>query len=183
MASGMRTRSMASDLAHLDRVTTHALRGTLVLIFIWFGGMKFTAYEAEGIAPFTSASPFFDWLHMWLGARGSSAVVGVMELTVALALAVGGFRPAISVIGSLMAMMTFALTLTFMFTTAGVAEPSAGGFPALSAMPGQFLLKDAVLLAASFTLLVRSLQALAQGAAEEDQYRPKLMRTAPSRVG
>jgi uncharacterized membrane protein YkgB len=173
---------MASDLAYLDQLSTHALRGTLVLIFLWFGGMKFTAYEAEGISPFTSSSPFFDWLHMGLGARGSSAVVGVLELTICLALAIGAFRPAISVIGSLMAVTTFALTLTFMFTTPGVAEPTAGGFPALSAMPGQFLLKDAVLLTASFTLLVRSLQAAVEGA-ENAQFRPELMKAAPSRVG
>ena len=82
MGTEARTRSITSNLAHPDRLTTHALRGTLVLIFIWFGGMKFTAYEAEGITPFTSGSPFFDWLHMWLGARESSAVIGVLELTV-----------------------------------------------------------------------------------------------------
>jgi len=27
------------------------LRWALVVIFLWFGGMKFTAYEANGIAP------------------------------------------------------------------------------------------------------------------------------------
>jgi hypothetical protein len=34
-----------------------------------------------------------------------------------------------------------------------VAESTAGGFPAISAPIGQFLLKDLVLLAASFVLL------------------------------
>jgi hypothetical protein len=34
-----------------------------------------------------------------------------------------------------------------------VAEPTAGGFPAISAPIGQFLLKDLVLLAASSVLL------------------------------
>ena len=33
------------------------LRWALVVIFLWFGGMKFTAYEAEGIAPFIAHSP------------------------------------------------------------------------------------------------------------------------------
>ena len=37
--------------------------------------------------------------------------------------------------------------------TPGVAEPTAGGFPAISAPVGQFLLKDLVLLAASASLL------------------------------
>ena len=30
----------------------HALRYGLVLVLLWIGGMKFTAYEAEGIRPF-----------------------------------------------------------------------------------------------------------------------------------
>ena len=32
------------------------LRWALVIIFLWFGGMKFTAYEAAGIAPFIEHS-------------------------------------------------------------------------------------------------------------------------------
>ena len=33
------------------------LRWAMVIIFLWFGGMKFTAYEAAGIAPFIEHSP------------------------------------------------------------------------------------------------------------------------------
>jgi reactive chlorine resistance protein C len=35
----------------LKRIGTHALRYGLVLVLLWIGGMKFTAYEAEGIKP------------------------------------------------------------------------------------------------------------------------------------
>jgi reactive chlorine resistance protein C len=42
----------------------------------------------------------------------------------------------------------FLTTLTFLFSTPGVVEPSLG-FPALSAVPGQFLIKDVVLLDAA----------------------------------
>jgi uncharacterized membrane protein YkgB len=42
----------------------------------------------------------------------------------------------------------FLTTLTFLFTTPGW-EQSLGGFPALSAIPGQFVLKDIVLLGAA----------------------------------
>ncbi len=52
-----------------------------------------------------------------------------------------------------MSAATYLITLTFFFSTPGVAEATAGGFPAISAMPGQFLLKDLVLLAASLSLL------------------------------
>jgi uncharacterized membrane protein YkgB len=43
-------------------------------------------------------------------------------------------------------------------STPGVAEATAGGFPAISAVPGQFLLKDLVLLAASLSLLSASVK-------------------------
>jgi uncharacterized membrane protein YkgB len=43
----------------------------------------------------------------------------------------------------------FLTTLRFLVTTPGVCEPSTGGFPALSALPGQFLIKDLALLGIS----------------------------------
>jgi uncharacterized membrane protein YkgB len=46
-------------------------------------------------------------------------------------------------------MLLFVGTLTFLFTTPGITEATAGGFPALSVLPGQFLLKDIVLLGAA----------------------------------
>src|SRR5262249_4102245 len=48
-------------------------------------------------------------------------------------------------IGSAAAVVMFFTTLSFLFSTPGW-ELSLGGFPALSALPGQFLLKDVVLL-------------------------------------
>ena len=54
-----------------------------------------------------------------------------------------------------MSCLTYAVTLTFFLSTPGVAEPTAGGFPAISAGTGQFLLKDLVLLAASACLHLR----------------------------
>ncbi len=51
----------------------------------------------------------------------------------------------------------FATTLSFLLTTHGVWEPSLGGFPALSAVPGQFLLKDVVLLGAALWTLGEAL--------------------------
>lgn len=90
------------------------------------------------------------------GTQGQSYFVGVIELSTAAALALGAFRPIFSALGALMSAATYLTTLTFFVTTPGVAEASAGGFPAISAAPGQFLLKDAVLLAASLVLLLNS---------------------------
>ena len=54
----------------------------------------------------------------------------------------------VAALGSAMAVVMFLTTLSFLFSTPGW-EPSLGGFPALSAVPGQFLLKDVVLLGAA----------------------------------
>ena len=69
------------------------LRWALVVIFLWFGGMKFTAYEAAGIAPFIEHSPIMSWLHALFGIQGASYVIGVLELSTAAALILGAFQP------------------------------------------------------------------------------------------
>src|SRR5262249_36587753 len=79
------------------------LRWALVIIFLWFGGMKFTAYEAAGIAPFIEHSPIMSWLHALLGVQGASYVIGVIELSTAAALIVGAFQPIFSALGAAMA--------------------------------------------------------------------------------
>jgi uncharacterized membrane protein YkgB len=134
------------------------LRWALAVIFLWFGGMKFTAYEAAGIAPFIEHSPIMSWLHALLGVQGASYVIGVIELSTAASLIIGAFHPVFSALGAAMSVATYIFTLTFFLSTPGVAEPTAGGFPAIAAMPGQFLLKDLVLLAASLSLLLASVQ-------------------------
>ncbi|MBA4171885.1 MAG: hypothetical protein C0511_04320 [Hyphomicrobium sp.] len=144
-------------VAEQDRKDLALLRWALVLVFLWFGAMKFTMYEADGIAPFIGHSPLMSWLGMF-GTQGQSYFIGVIELSTAAALAIGAFRPVFSALGALMSVATYLITLTFFVTTPGVAEASAGGFPAISAAPGQFLLKDAVLLAASLVLFFNSVE-------------------------
>ena len=144
-------------VAEQDRKDLALLRWALVLVFLWFGAMKFTMYEADGIAPFIGHSPLMSWLGMF-GTQGQSYFIGVIELSTAAVLAIGAFRPIFSALGALMSVATYLITLTFFVTTPGVAEASAGGFPAISAAPGQFLLKDAVLLAASLVLFFNSVE-------------------------
>ena len=135
------------------------IRWALVVIFLWFGGMKFTAYEASAIAPFIANSPIMSWLHDIFGLRGASYVVGALELSTAAALILGAFQPIFSALGAAMSASTYVITLTFFLSTPGITVASAGGFPAIAAMPGQFLLKDIVLLAASLSLLLASFSA------------------------
>src|SRR5690554_3109762 len=76
------------------------LRWTLVVIFLWFGAMKFTAYEANGIAPFIAHSPLMGWLHALFGIKGASYFIGVLELWTAAALIMGARKPFFSALGA-----------------------------------------------------------------------------------
>ena len=149
-----------------SRASLALLRWALVIVFLWFGCMKFTSYEANGNAPLIAHSPIMSWLNVVFGIQGASDVIGTIELSTAIALIAGAFNPIASALGAAMASMTFVITLTFFLSTPGVAEPMAGGFPAISAPIGQFLLKDLVLLAASVCLLLSSLQAPSRGASD-----------------
>ena len=134
------------------------LRWALVVIFVWFGFMKFTSYEAMGIAPLMQNSPIMSWIPALFGVQGGSYFIGVIELATAAALGIGAFNPVASALGAAMSCVVYIVTLTFFLSTPGVAAPAAGGFPAISADIGQFLLKDLVLLAASACLLLASVR-------------------------
>jgi len=132
------------------------LRWVMVLIFISFGIQKFTPYAAEAIAPLIANSPFMRWLGMF-GERGEAKIIGTIELTTAAVLILGSVIPVASALGAAMASATFLLTTSFVFTTPGITQKSATGFPIISTLLEQFLLKDIALLAASFALLLASL--------------------------
>jgi uncharacterized membrane protein YkgB len=125
----------------------------LVVVVAWIGLMKFTEYEAEGIRPFVANSPVMSWVYGLLSVQGFSAVLGVVEVAIALLIAARPFAPRASALGSALAIGMFLTTLSFLVTTPGVWESTAGGFPALSVVPGQFLIKDLALLGISLWTL------------------------------
>jgi uncharacterized membrane protein YkgB len=133
----------------VEAVGREFARYGLVVIVGWIGLMKFTAYEAEGIRLYVTNSPLMSWVYGFLSVRGFSAVLGVVEVAVALLIAARPLSPRASALGSALAVGMFLTTLSFLLTTPGVWEPSAGGFPALSGKPGQFLIKDLALLGIS----------------------------------
>ncbi len=61
-------------------------------------------------------------------------------------------------VGGIVASLFFVITLSFMITTPGVGEASAGGFPVLSA-DGEFLMKDIALIGLALWLLVDAIDA------------------------
>ncbi len=129
-----------------------ATRYGLALTLLWIGAMKFTSYEAAGIRPLVDASPLLRWTYSLASVQAVSNAIGVVELITGLLILARPLAPLLAAIGGAAATATFGLTLTFLFTTPGW-ETSLGGFPALSAMPGQFLLKDTVLAGASLLVL------------------------------
>jgi len=154
--AGHEAPSIASRLKVIGR---ELARYGLVAVVGWIGFMKFTGYEAEGIRPLVAHSPHLSWVYGLMSVRTFSAVLGVVEIAIALLIAARPFSPRASAVGSALAIGMFLTTLSFVVTTPGVWEPSAGGFPALSAMPGQFLIKDLALLGISLWSLGESWKA------------------------
>lgn len=153
-------------LSTLDRVERHSqtvaavgLYGSLAIIYSWFGGMKFTSYEAEGLVGLVSNSLFLSWTYSLFSVEGFSSLLGVVELSIGALIAARLIKPIYSLIGGLLSAGLFATTLSFMATTPGVFLPDLG-FPAISVAPGQFLLKDIGLFALSLWIAVDSFGAL-----------------------
>ena len=133
-------------------------RYALAIILLWVGALKFTAYEAKGIEGLVSHSFLFAWAYKLFGLQMLSNLIGVTEIVTGLLIAARRFSPMASAVGGCGAIIMFCSTLTFLLTTPGVWEPGYG-FPFPSAMPGQFIAKDLVLLAVSIWLTGESLRA------------------------
>jgi uncharacterized membrane protein YkgB len=154
--------TVATNAVTIDQSSTvqmaaaYLLRYGLVLVIAWIGFMKFTAYEAAGIQPLVANSPLMGWVYAIFSERAFSALLGVVEVAVAAMIALRPVSAKVSAIGSGLATVMFLTTLTFLFSTPGW-EPSLGGFPALSVVPGQFIIKDMVLFAAALWSLGEAL--------------------------
>lgn len=134
------------------------LRWVMCVTFVCFGIQKFTPQSAHGIVQYISHSPIVSWLSVF-GERGEAYVLGVVELGIAVLLAAGAFSPLLSAIGSLLAVVTFAITWSFFFTTPGVVKWSLSADPIAWNLTGEFLFKDIVLLGVCLVLFLASLPA------------------------
>lgn len=143
---------------NLTRAGELLARYGLVAVFLWIGLLKFTEYEAANIEPFVANSPIWAWAYQSLGLRMLSNIIGLIEISIGLLIATRAFAPKLSAIGSMGSIVTYVITLSFMLTTPGVWEPGYG-FPAPSALPGQFLAKDLVLLGVSIWTAGEALEA------------------------
>ncbi|OBK95305.1 hypothetical protein A5645_13285 [Mycobacterium asiaticum] len=144
-------------LPGVDTAAAALLRYGLVIVIGWIGLLKFAHYEAHQIAPLVAHSPFMGWLYNIFPEYTFSVLLGIMEVSAAVLLAVKPIAPTVSILGSLLAVLLFVSTITFLFTTPGISEPAGGGFPAITLL-AEFLLKDIVLLGASVWTLADAIR-------------------------
>lgn len=139
---------------NIEKVGLPLLYITLGIIYIWFGGMKFTAGQAEGMSGMIANNPLVSWMYVIFSKQGFVDFLGGLEVLIGV-LILGRFvNPALSAIGGLLSVALFTVTLSMMISLPGITTEA--GFPALSFF-GEFLLKDAGLLAASLFVLGHSL--------------------------
>ena len=119
----------------------------LVVVLLLIGVLKFTPEEAAGIQPLVAHSPLMSWMYAVLSVQAVSDLIGSVEITIAALIALRPISPNASLVGSLGAVVTFLLTVSFVFSTPDAVHLKYG-FPVLGD-GGQFLIKDLVLLGAS----------------------------------
>ncbi|GAA4537239.1 DUF417 family protein [Mycobacterium paraffinicum] len=115
----------------------------LVIVLAWIGFGKYVKMESRVLI---EHSPLMSWIYQVFSVATVARGLGTMEIVAALLIAVRPVWPRASAAGSALAVVLFLGTLSFLFTTPGVVATHAGGLPVLSALPGQFLLKDLVLI-------------------------------------
>jgi len=140
-------RSARTQL-RLERLGVPITRFGLSAVLLLIGILKFTPGEAAGIQPLVAHSPLMSWMYGVLSVQGVSNLVGTIEIVIAVLLALRPVSARASFVGSLGAIVTFLLTTSFLVSTPGAVQ-LVHGWPELGDA-GQFLIKDVVLLGASF---------------------------------
>jgi uncharacterized membrane protein YkgB len=142
----------------LETLGVSITRYGLVLVLLLIGFLKFTPAEAASIQPLIAHSPLMSWLYVILSVKSVSNLIGAIEITAAVLMALRPGSAKASFVGSLGSIVTFLLTTSFLFSTPGAVQLSHG-LPVLGDA-GQFLIKDVVLLGASFWTAAEALAAV-----------------------
>src|SRR5260370_24425355 len=134
-----------------DDLDYHFVRASMVIIYAFFGYQKWFNYEAQALIPYINHGPLIFWMYPGLGIGGATWLLGVAEWTFALLLLLGFWNKQLGILGAIGSCFSFIATFTILPFFPNGWEPSAGGFPAMTEHVA-FLMKDLVLLAASFYL-------------------------------
>lgn len=170
--------------ASSERWGINFMRVAILVIFVWIGGLKYFAYEADGIVPFVANSPFMSFFYKYdapeykqhMNAEGVykaenrewhkqnntylfSYGLGALIVTIGILVFLGMFFPKIGIVGALLAIIMTLGTLSFLVTTPESWVPALGdkdfGFPFLSGR-GRLVVKDIAILAGAVILLADS---------------------------
>ena len=139
-----------------DDIDYHFVRASMVIICAFFGYQKWFSYEAQALIPYINHGPLIFWMYPVFGIRGATWFLGVSEWTFGLLLFLGFWNKQLGILGALGLCFSMIATFTIIPFFPNGWEPSAGGFPAMTEHTA-FLMKDLVLLAASFYLLRQDL--------------------------
>lgn len=176
-----------SAIASTERWAVNFTRLALVIVTVWIGGLKIYKYEDRGIIPFVANSPFMRWMindpdnykkgkmpegavnaaaEAWHEANGTylaAWVIGGIIVTIGILIALGWIFPEVGLLGSLALFGMSFVTLSFLVTTPEVWVPNLGsgeyGFPLLAG-PGRLVLKDVIMMGASWWSAVEFAKAL-----------------------
>ncbi|HEY3996477.1 MAG TPA: DUF417 family protein [Mycobacterium sp.] len=147
--------NLNSPALSLTRLGQLISRYGLVVVLAWIGYGKYVKMESRVLI---EHSPLMSWVYDVFSVTTVARALGTMEIVAALLIALRPLWPRASAVGSALAVVLFLGTLSFLFTTPGVIAPHAG-LPVLTALPGQFLLKDLVLIGVAVWTLGDSLGA------------------------
>jgi uncharacterized membrane protein YkgB len=89
----------------------------MVVMLLWAGSYKMTAPGAEGIIPLVSNSPLISWHFKLFGPYIGSDLIGLTEITAAVLMIAGHWKPRAGIIGGLIAVVMFSVTSTMVITT------------------------------------------------------------------
>src|SRR6476660_5676182 len=126
----------------------------MVVMLLWAGAYKLTAPGAEGIVPLVTNSPLIWWHFKLFGPYIGSDIIGLTEITAAILIITGYFRPKAGIVGGLITTLMFFITSTMVITTpsAIISVPGIHGMRYMSFL-GLFLFKDVISLGASVNLI------------------------------
>jgi len=165
--------SVISKIAGLEKIGKDIIRFGIVIVFLWIGGLKFFAYEADGIVPFVANSPMMSFFyqhpndykshvnkegefikenHSWHVANNTydfSYGLGTALVILAILVGLHHFVPLASMVASILIFIMTLGTLSFLVTTPECWVPHLTdrqwGFPYLSGR-GRLVIKDLVIL-------------------------------------
>jgi uncharacterized membrane protein YkgB len=123
----------------------------MIIMLVWGGLFKLTSAGADSIVPLVSNSPLIGWHFKLFGPYVGSDVIGLTEMTAALLITIGYFKPKVGIAGGLLATLMFFITSTMFISTPGTIAHING--MAYMTLLGLFLFKDIMSLSLSFYLV------------------------------